>query len=74
MARKASAYIHYLPNPEQHTNGSTSHAGIGATKEEAIEDSLYWANQTPWCQTVPISRAPQWAVDEAEDYKRHPIV
>lgn len=62
-----NTYIHYLTHPEQHTNTAATHAGMGDTREEAIANSRYYANQGPWTRTVPISRAPRWAVEEAEE-------
>ena len=60
------AYITYLTNSQQ-TNSAASHAGWGRTKEEAQAEALYWANQLPWVRTVPLSRAPQWAIAEARE-------
>ena len=65
---KNKTYITYLVHPERHTNAWISHAGIGASREEAQRNSYYHANQSPWVQTVPISRAPQWAIEQAEEH------
>ena len=59
-------YITYLANPNQ-TNKASSHAGYGQTKEESKAEALYWNNQLPWVRTVPFSRAPKWAIDEARE-------
>jgi hypothetical protein len=54
-----SLYTAYLPDGAP-SNVATSHPGFGETKEEALADALYWANQTPWLRTVALSRAPAW--------------
>jgi hypothetical protein len=60
-----TGYIHYLVNPEQHTNTAGSHAGFGRTPQEAQYNSQYWANQRCFCRTVRLMDAPQWAIEEA---------
>lgn len=46
-------------------NAACSYPGHGATPEESIVAAQYWANQNPWVVTVPVSRAPKWAVEGA---------
>lgn len=69
---KDQEYITYLTNPEQHTNQASSHAGIGRTRKEAEDNACYWNNQDPFVRTVPSSRAPNWAMDEALEALRSP--
>jgi len=65
--RARGGYVTYLVSPELHTNAAPSHAGWGETREEAYAAAFYWANQAPWVRTVPVSRAPRWAVEEANE-------
>lgn len=58
-------YITYLKHPELHTNSGFSGPGIGETPEESRANATYWANQDPWVVTVPASRAPAWAQQQA---------
>jgi hypothetical protein len=58
-------YVCYLCHPERHTNACSSHAGIGRSRIEAEVRARYHHNQRPWCRTVPLSRAPRWAVEDA---------
>ena len=62
----ATQFVTYLVQPALHPNRADSHAGIGATPEEAEAAALYWANQRPFVKTVPRSKAPVWAIEEAE--------
>lgn len=72
----STIYIHYLPAEEQkwHSNKAASHPGIGRTVAEARENACYWANQAPWTRTVPVSRAPRYAIDAAVNARRAPCV
>jgi hypothetical protein len=62
-----NGYITYLVNPDQHTNAASSWPGYGDTREESQRNAKYWANQQPWVRTVPLSRAPRWAIAHAKD-------
>lgn len=72
--KAASSYIEFLPNASRHLNSAQSHAGIGRTRDEATKNAQYWANQNPYTRVVPISRAPQWAIDEAVEALRTPCI
>jgi len=63
--KTAIEYVTYLIDPTRHTNAASTNAGIGSTRQESIDASTYYSNQLPWGRTVPISRAPRWAVEEA---------
>jgi proteasome lid subunit RPN8/RPN11 len=67
-------YITYLQNPEQHTNKADSHPGYGETPAEAERNARYWANQLPWVVTVPASRAPKWAQQQARDSRWYELL
>lgn len=62
-----NGYVTYLPHPECHSNSAASYAGWGKTPEESFAEACYWANQAPFVVTVPASKAPRWAVDEADE-------
>lgn len=64
--RRAAYYVTYLPRPDLHSNTANYNAGIGRTPEESREAAEYWNNQWPWVITVPASRVPNWALEEAE--------
>ena len=53
----------YVTYPVSGTNAYPSHAGLGLTREESVEKATVWASQV--VRTVPFSRAPGWAKDEA---------
>ena len=53
------------------SNAYHYHPGIGTTPEESKENASYWANQLPWVKTVPYSRTPKWAIEQAmESYEQ----
>lgn len=58
-------FVRYLRDAHLHTNGAMSHVGVGATREEAEADAMYWNNQEPWCSTVAYSRAPKYIQEAA---------
>lgn len=64
QARAKDGYICYatLRAP---SNAASSHPGFGMTPADAAEAARYWANQAPWVRIVPLSRAPDWAVEQA---------
>lgn len=41
-----------------------------STPAEAARAACYWAGDAPWVVVVPISKAPKWAVDAAEEAAR----
>ena len=66
-------YITYLLKPECHTNAYATYPGIGATKKESVDNSLYYSNQLPWVRTVAASRAPAWAQRESRSTRDHEL-
>ena len=66
-------YITYLTNPLQ-TNRAAYHAGWGRTKNQSKAEGLYWNNQLPYVRTVPASKAPRWALEEAREAYHAPCM
>ncbi len=62
---RANAYICYA-SIDAPTNGAGYGPGIGSTPKAACLAATYWANQSAHVRVVPISKAPRWAIEEAE--------
>jgi len=62
--QRAGDYVCYAPGAPP--NAARWHAGRGPTERQAALAATYWANQAALVRVVPISRAPRWAIEEAD--------
>jgi hypothetical protein len=63
--RAKGGYICYAPGCPG--NSANYHPGWGGTEREALLAACYWSNQAACVRVVPVGRAPQWAIEQAEE-------
>jgi len=63
---RARAYVCYA-RPGHPSNRAAQHPGIGDSPRAAALAACYWAGDAPWVRVVPISEAPKWAIEAAEE-------
>jgi len=66
---RASAYVCYALRGHP-GNTAPQHPGIGDTPRQAAQNACYWVAEAAWVRVVPISKAPAWAIEDAEQARR----